>query len=434
MDPRLRSLAALVLFGLVAAAPVGADETCQSPYLPKLEGQEDYVYIWTVGIEGLGDGSDKLVTVGANPDRPDYGKVVSSVSVGGRHEAHHAGFTDDRRHLWAGGLDDSRIFVFDVATDPARPRLVKTIDDFEERSGGVVGPHGFYALPGRLMISGLSNSSDRGGRTAIVEYNNDGEYIRTTWMPEGAEYGYDARVKSELNRLLTSSFTGHANYMRPLGELLQDAEAMQRFGNTMVVWDFHARKPLQTLAAAGAPLEIRWALQPDHHYAFTATALTSKLIGVFRKEDGSFEAVELADIGDPAKVPLPVDISISADDRFLFVDTFMDGMVRVFDVSNPRAPKLVHQEKIGPQVNMVSQSWDGRRIYFTSSLLSRWDGIGGDDAQFLKVYGWDGKRLSPAFEIDFRKAGLGRPHIMRFGKLGFGSPATARARSEEEPG
>jgi selenium-binding protein 1 len=434
MDPRLRSLAALVLFGLVAAAPVGADETCQSPYLPKLEGQEDYVYIWTVGIDGLGDGSDKLVTVGANPDRPDYGKVVSSVSVGGRHEAHHAGFTDDRRHLWAGGLDDSRIFVFDVATDPARPRLVKRIDDFEERSGGVVGPHGFYALPGRMMISGLSNSSDRGGRTAIVEYNNDGEYIRTTWMPEGAEYGYDARVKSELNRLLTSSFTGHANYMRPLGELLQDAEAMQRFGNTMVVWDFHARKPLQTLDVAGAPLEIRWALQPDHHYAFTATALTSKLIGVFRKEDGSFEAVELADIGDPAKVPLPVDISISADDRFLFVDTFMDGTVRVFDVSNPRAPKLVHQEKIGPQVNMVSQSWDGKRLYFTSSLLSRWDGIGGDDAQFLKVYGWDGKRLSPAFEIDFREAGLGRPHIMRFGKLGFGSPTTARARSEQDPG
>ena len=39
-----------------------------------------------------------------------------SVSVGGRHEAHHAGFTDDRRQLWAGGLDDSAIFVFDVAT------------------------------------------------------------------------------------------------------------------------------------------------------------------------------------------------------------------------------------------------------------------------------------------------------------------------------
>src|SRR5712691_13496370 len=61
---------------------VHADETCQSPYLPKITGQEDYVYVWTLGAEGIGDGSDKLVTIGANPRKVDqYGKVVSSVSV-----------------------------------------------------------------------------------------------------------------------------------------------------------------------------------------------------------------------------------------------------------------------------------------------------------------------------------------------------------------
>jgi selenium-binding protein 1 len=404
---------AAALAFVAASAP--ADETCQSPYLPRLTGQEDFVYVWTLGIEGLGDGSDKLVTVGANPARPDYGKVVSSVSVGGRHEAHHAGFTDDRRRLWAGGLDDSRIFVFDVHTDPARPKLVRTIDDFVERTGGVVGPHTFYALPGRMLVTGLSNAKDAGGRTALVEYNNEGAYVRTIWMPEGAEYGYDARVKAELNRMLTSSFTGRANYMRKLPELLADAEAMKRFGNTMVVWDFHARKPLQTLSVPGAPLEIRWALRPEHHYAFTSTALTAKLWGVFRKPDGSFEAVEIGEVGDPAKTPLPVDLSLSADDRHLFVTSFMDGQVRVYDVSEPRRARLVHERVIGPQVNMVSQSWDGRRVYFTSSLLSNWDGTGHEDAQFLRAFGWDGKTLTPGFEIDFRGQALGRPHIMNFG-------------------
>ena len=419
----------LLAVSLGIGLPATADETCQSPYMPRIVGQEDFVYIWTLGIEGLGDESDKLVTVGVNPERPDYGKVVASVSVRGRHEAHHAGFTDDRRHLWAGGLDDSVIYIFDVATDPARPKLSHTIDDFVEKTGGVVGPHSFYALPGRMLISSLSNEKDKGGRTALVEYSNTGRFIRTTWMPEGAEYGYDARVKVELNRILTSSFTGHANYMRKLGDLLGDAEAMKNFGNTMVVWDYHARKPLQTLEIPGAPLEVRWALRPDHLYAFTATALTAKLWGVFRKEDGTFEAVELADIGDPAKVPLPVDISLSADDRFLFVDSFMDGMVRVFDVSEPRRPRVVYERKIGPQVNMVSQSWDGKRLYFTTSLLANWDGTGGDDAQFLKVFGWDGKRLEPAFEIDFRERELGRPHIMRFGQIDYYHPRTARANS-----
>ena len=426
----MKTHALITLAFALLAAPALADETCQSPYMPKLSGQEDYVYVWTLGIDGVGDGSDKLVTVGANPARPDYGKVVASASVGGRHEAHHGGFTDDRRHLWVGGLDTSAIFIFDVASDPAHPKLVKTIDDFPAVTGGVVGPHGYYALPGRMLIPSLSNSKDWGGHTALVEYSNEGEFIRTIWMPDDAPYGYDARVNATLNRMLTSSFTGHANYMRKLPELMGDAEAMKHFGDTVVVWDFHARKPLQTLAVPGAPLEIRWALEPRHEYAFIEAALTGKLWGVFRKADGSFEALPVADIGPPDAQPLlAVDISISSDDKYLFVDTFMDGKVRVFDIENPRAPKVVYERKIGDQLNMVSQSWDGKRLYFTSSLLANWDGVGGNDEQFLRAFAWDGKQLTPSFDVDFRAEKLGRPHLMRFGQLGFWS-AQGGASSE----
>ncbi|MGE0823190.1 MAG: selenium-binding protein SBP56-related protein [Candidatus Binatia bacterium] len=416
-----QTLFAFIFLLLVSpSTPVRADETCQSPYLPKITGIEDYVYIWTLGSEGLGDGSDKLVTVGTNPNRADqYGKVLSSVSVGGRHEAHHGGFTDDRRYLWVGGLDDSKIFIFDVAANPAKPALVKTIDSFVKDSGGVVGPHTMYALPGRMLITGLSNDKDHGGKTGMVEYSNEGKYIQTLWMPDGAEYGYDVRVQPNLNRMLTSSFTGWNNYMMDFGQMLADKEAMKRFGNTMVLWDFHARKPIQTFQVPGAPLEIRWALQPRHHYAFTATALTSKLWVIQQKDDGTFEAKEVADIGDPAKVPLPVDISLSADDQFLFVNTFMDGTCRVFNVADPIKPQLVHEQKIGSQVNMVSQSWDGKRVYFTSSLLANWDKKGEANEQFLKAYTWDGKELKQTFAIDFNKETLGRPHIMRFGQDQF---------------
>jgi selenium-binding protein 1 len=416
---RSGSLAAALALILGTSAATRADEPCQSPYLAKITGQEDFIYVFTLGIEGLGDGSDKLVTVGVNPARPDYGKVVASTSVGGRHEVHHGGFTDDRRFLWMGGLEDSSIFVFDVAADPAKPKLVKTITTFEKDSGGIAGPHTFYAIPGRMLISALSNSEDDGGRTALVEYSNEGEHVRTIPMPQDAPYGYDVRVNADLNRMLTSSFTGRRNYMRKLPELIGDAQAMQNFGNTVVVWDFHARKPLQTLAVPGAPLEIRWALSPQRYHAFTSSALTSKLWGVFRTAEGTFEATELADIGDPSKTPLPVDISISADDRFLFVDSFMDGMVRVFDVSDPRKPKLTHEQKIGAQLNMVSQSWDSKRVYFTSSLLANWDKGGADDEQFLKGYDWDGSALTQRFAIDFRAEKLGRAHQMNFGSIDF---------------
>jgi selenium-binding protein 1 len=414
---------------LLALAPgIGrADEPCQSPYVQKITGQEEFVYVWTLGVEGMGDGSDKLVTVDVRRGSPTYGKVLNSVSVGGRHEAHHGGFTDDRRYFWTGGLDTSKIFIFDVGTDPAKPRLHKTIDDFVKASGGVVGPHTFYALPGRMLIAALSNDRDHGGRTALVEYSNEGKFLTTIWMPtattaNGAKvekvadgYGYDVRVLARKNVMLTSSFTGWSNYMMDFGQMLKDPEAMKRFGQTVVVWDFHARKPKKVLHVPGSPLEIRFATQPNHNYAFVTTALTSKIWLVYEDKNGEWQAKEVADIGDPAKVPLPVAITFSTDDKTLWVDSFMDGTVRAYDVTDPHKPKEIYSKQIGSQLNMVSQSWDGKRLYFTSSVLARWDKKGADNEQFFKAYTWDGKALNEQFTLDFTKLGLGRAHIMRFG-------------------
>lgn len=424
---RLPVLPALVAGLGLLASPSRADETCMSPYMPRITGQEEFVYVWTLGDASLGDGSDKLVTVGVKPGRT-YGQVLHSVSVGSRNEAHHGGFTDDRRQLWLAGLETSRIFIFDVYTDPARPRLIRTIDDFAEKTGGAVGPHGAYALPGRVLIPCLSNSSDLGGRTALVEYSNEGNFIATHWMPTQSDprgaliesvadgYGYDARVLPRKNVMLSSSFTGWSNYTMDFAQMVQDPEAMKRFGQTMVLWDFHARQPRQVFHVPGAPLEIRWAWGPTHNYAFTASALTSKLWLVFENPDTrEWQAKEIADIGDPSQLPLPVDISLSSDDSTLFVSCFGDGKVRVFDVSNPHQPRQILEETIGRQVNMVSQSWDGRRLYFTSSLLARWDKKGEDNEQYFKAYRWNGRRLRHQFTLDFARLELGRPHHMLFG-------------------
>jgi selenium-binding protein 1 len=426
-------------FGLAGITAAQADETCQSPYMVKITGQEDVVYVWTLGMEGIGDEQDKMVTVDVNPKSKTYGKIIHSVSVGGRNEAHHADFTDDRRYLWAGSLDTNKIFVFDVHSNPAKPKLVKTITDFVAKSGGVVGPHSTYALPGRMIITGLSNSKDHGGRTALVEYTNDGDYVATYWLPtdsnlQGAVktgkyadgYNYDVRALPRRNLMLTTSFTGWSNYMMDFGKMLGDKEAMKRFGNTMVQWDLHARKPKKVFDVPGAPLEIRCAWEPTHNYCFSTTALTSKIWLVHEDKAGEWQAKEVADIGDPSKVPLPVDISISSDDKRLWVNTFMDGKTRLFDISDPFKPKQVYEKKIGAQVNMVSSSWDGKRLYYTSSLLANWDKKGADNEQFFKAYHWDGKELKEQFAIDFIKEKLGRAHQMKFGAYSLYKNASSK--------
>ena len=407
---------------------IQADETCMSPYMAKITGQEDFVYIWTLGVEGLGDGQDKLVTVDVNPKSEKYGQVIETLSVGGRNEAHHSGLTDDRKYLWAGGLDTNKIFIFDVHTNPAKPTLHNTITDFVSASGGVVGPHTTYALPGRMMITGLSNNTDNGGRTALVEYSNAGKYLATHWMPTdeklgGAKkggkfadgYGYDIRALPRRGVMVTSSFTGWSNYMMDLGKLIKDPEAMKRFGNTVVVWDLHSKKPKKVLDVPGAPLEVRCAWQSSNNWCVTTTALTSKIWLIYEDDKGEWQSKAIADIGDASKIPLPVDISLTSDDSGLWVNTFMDGKTRYFDLTDINKPKQIYEKVIDSQVNMASSSWDGKRVYYTSSLLANWDKKGDDNNQYFKGYAWDGKELVEKFKVDFNALKLGRAHQMRFG-------------------
>jgi len=327
---------------LLVSGSALADETCNSPYMTGLiKGQEDFVQVWTVGISGVGDGSDKLVTIDVNPKSASYGKPVHSVSVGERGEVHHMGFTDDRKQLWAGGLDSNKIYIFDVGTDPAQPKLVKTIKDLGKHTG-YLGPHTFYALPGRMLIATLSNTAKKDGVTGLALYNNNADFIAKYPMPVGKlgtgtgdGYGYDIAINPARNVILTSSFAGWNNYMRDLGEVVGDPAAMKQFGNTMVMWDLKAMKPSQVFEVPGAPLEIRWSLKPGDNWAITATALTSKLWLIKQDAAGHWQAREVGTIGDPAKIPLPVDISIAADGKGLWVNTFMDGTTHYFDISNP---------------------------------------------------------------------------------------------------
>ena len=89
-------------------------------------------------------------------------------------------------------------------TDPGKPKLVKTIADFAKRTG-FVGPHTFYAMPGRMLVGALSNAKDKGGATGMALYNNKGEFISKYAMPTptvkgGDGYGYDIAINPARER------------------------------------------------------------------------------------------------------------------------------------------------------------------------------------------------------------------------------------------
>ncbi len=231
-----------------------AAETCLSPFVKRLDRPEKILYVFCVDADAKDH--DFLAVIDVDLDSPKYGKIIYQLDLGSSgNETHHFGFTDDRTHIWGCSLFSSRVFLIDVASNPAKPSLVKVIEDIPEKTG-LSGPHSPYALPGRMLLSFLG-SKDGGLPAGLAEFTNDGQFIRRLDLPEGAPYMYDVSVKADLNRMVTSSFTPLNNYKKPLAQM-----DLKDFGNKLLVWDFRERKVLAQLTTGTAPLNVAGPLPP----------------------------------------------------------------------------------------------------------------------------------------------------------------------------
>lgn len=390
----------LGVFALLLPPALATAETCLSPFVKRLDRPEKFLYVFCVDADAKDN--DFVAVVDVNPDSPSYGTITTTVDLGSKgNETHHWGYTDDRTRIWAGGLLSSRIWILDVATDPAKPRVEKVLDDVPGEAG-LSGPHTYYALPGRMLISFLG-SGDGGVPAGLAEFTNDGKFIRRIENPADAPYGYDVAIKPGLNRMVTSSFTPSRNYKKPLAQM-----DLKDFGSEMVIWDFKARKPLQVGKAGLAPLEVRWSLKPENDYGFTNCALDNSLWLFKGRPDGSYEFKKVAQTG-----ALPADLRQSPDDRSLFVSCFNDNLLQQWDVADPEHPKLVSTVSPGVQPNMMHVTGDGKRMYVTNSLLSTLDHAGRFYVRLIHV-GPDGMKVEPFFNIDLNKfpTGPARGHDM----------------------
>jgi methanethiol oxidase len=398
-----RLMYASVLASLAAAlflsVPAGA-ETCLSPFVKRLDKLEKYLYVYCVDADAKDN--DFLLVLDVDIESPNYGKIRYQLDLGSSgNETHHFGFTDDRTHIWGCSLFSNRIFLIDVATDPAKPRLVKTLDS--SAKSGLTGPHSPYAIPGRMLISFLGGKG--GGLPAgLAEFTNDGNFVRTLSMPADAPYGYDVAIKPDINRMVTSSFTPPRNYQKPFAKM-----NLGDFGKSVLVWDFRQRKVIQKLTTGSAPLECRWSLKEGVNHGFTNCALDNSIwLWEGDREGSNYTSRKLC---DTAK--FPVDLRQSPDDRFLYVSCFAGNEIEQWDVSDLKKPRLASTVVPGVQPNMMHVTGDGKRMYVTNSLLSTLDRSGNFWVRLVHI-GPDGMKMDPFFHVDLTKfkTGPARGHDM----------------------
>lgn len=188
-------------------------------------------------------------------------------------------------------------------------------------------------------------------------------------------------------------------------------------GNSLNFYNWTEQKLQQTLdlgVDGKTPLEIRFLHDPDQCEGYVGCALFSNLFHFKRNdENGEFVATKVLDI--PSKKVegwfmdemngLMGDILLSLDDRFLYLNNWIQGDIRQYDISVRDSPRLVGQIFLGgaavrdrgvtviedkelseqpeglvvrgkrleggPQ--MLQLSLDGRRLYVSSCLYSAWD-------------------------------------------------------------
>src|SRR5262249_33436484 len=143
---------------IAGSAPQTAKaETCLSPFVKRLDRPEKLLYVFCVDADAKDN--DFLLVIDVAEGSPHYGQITYRLDLGtAGNETHHFGYTDDRTHIWGCSLLSSRVFIIDVASDAARPKLVKVLEDVEAKTG-LTGPHSPYALPGRMLLSFLGGKN-----------------------------------------------------------------------------------------------------------------------------------------------------------------------------------------------------------------------------------------------------------------------------------
>jgi selenium-binding protein 1 len=447
-----------------------------SPKMAMQSPPEKLAYVALINPKGSGT-PDAIGVVDVDPASKSYGRQIGETSMpNAGDELHHFGWNAcssclcpyaphphmERRYLIVPGINSSRIHILDTKPDPRAPAIVKVIEPDElANRAGYASPHTVHCGPDGVYLSALgAPGGDGPGGTFILDPETFD--VRGRWeLDRGPQQlAYDVWWHLGYDTMVTSTW-GTPNMVKD--GVNPDLLLGGKYGSKLHVWDLRRRRHVQEIdlgAEQQMVLELRPAHDPRRAYGFAGVVLSLKDLSAsvwlwYREttgkpsngSDGSWAVKKVIEIpaepaaaeklppllqGFKAVAPLVTDISLSVDDRYLYVSCWGTGEFIQYDVTDPFNPKKVSSIRLGgiagrtahprtprqplnggPQ--MIEVSRDGKRVYVTNSLYTQWD------AQFYPdgIQGWMAKvnvdpRGGMALDNDFfLDCGEMRPHQVR---------------------
>jgi methanethiol oxidase len=398
-----------------------------SPTMAAQGPRERLAYVALLNPGARADGRpDALGVVDLDPSSAGYGRLAGGVDMpNAGDELHHFGWNacssclspyaphahQERRYLLVPGLRSSRLHVLDTRADPARPKIVKVLEpDAIQRLTGYSRLHTVHCGPFAIYVSALG-APGGGGPGGVFWLDHDSFEVLGPWEAErGPQYlAYDFWWHLGFDTLVSSEWGTPKMFETGL-----DPGALQRgeYGHRLHFWDLIRRRHLETVDLGSEQqmvLEVRPAHDPTRAYGFAGVAVSRKdlsgSVWLWQLGESSRRVRKVIEVpAEPARPeelppilqpfeavpPLITNISLSVDDRFLYVSCWGTGELLQFNVSDPLQPrktgslrlggivrKTAHPSAPGKALNggpqMAEVSRDGRRLYVTNSLYSSWD-------------------------------------------------------------
>jgi len=392
--------------------------------------REKILYVCCVQPNQAPDKTDLLATVDVDPDSPTYQQIIHRMPTGRMNdELHHSGWNvcsschestgccnaPDRDKLLLPCLGSNRVIVVDVGENPRAPKIYKSIEADELYGVNCATPHTTHCLAtGEIMISVMGDPDENGKGDFVLIDGKTFKVKGTFTKGKLAKFGYDFWYQPYHDVMISTEW-GVPRYFKKGFEPWQVNDP-DVYGRSLNFYKWSTHELIQTINLGDdgiAPLEVRFLHDPKAAEGYVGCAVSSTIFRFYKGEDNQWKAKKVITV-PPKKVegwPTPYinglisDILISLDDKYLYLNNWLHGDVRQYDITDRNNPKLTGQVFLGGQLlsdspikvledpeldarpdpvhikgkrlhagpQMMQLSLDGKRLYVSNSLFSPWD-------------------------------------------------------------
>jgi hypothetical protein len=384
---------------------------------------EDTLLVWASDQAHIAP--DFLAVIDFDRDSRQYGRVLQTVPLTGAsavgNEPHHVGLSRDGRTMALGGLlsvlrGQDQVFFFDV-TDPRNPTFIRSdnppgasiTDEFAPLSNG-----GFL-----VTFMGGANGAAPG---RVVEYNDATGFVQSwpTTPPDDGFNPHGLSIDEAHNLMVTSDF------ICPLRTLHVHGGDVAQVRGSVRVWDLAHRAITRTIvvgnpAAPAGTMEVQLIPRDRRLRAFTAGMIDGQLYLVDTQGGTSTAVFDFNRLSSPGVPAMPQLLRTNRAGTRLFVTLNGAGKVAMFDIEDPRRPRLLSVVNLGADSgpHYLRLTKDERRLVVTDYFLVEDLAPGGivnvEGDHRIHVIDVRGDRLEldRDFDVDFDRVistGPARPH------------------------